>query len=82
MRDDDRSTTEAEAARAAAILGRSEWVGSDVGDQEPGPFDARGLGPDPWLPFNCPACNDVDERGMQEKCRACGWRNFGWGVSE
>ena len=78
----DNSRTEADAARFAAIAGASEHIGSPVGDQEPEPLLARVLGPDPWLPFTCPACSDTDERGMQEKCRACGWRNYGWGVSE
>jgi hypothetical protein len=51
MREDDFTTTEADAAYFAAIAGASEHIGSPVGDQEPNPLldapDAR-LRPDPW----------------------------------
>lgn len=42
MPEDTWSNDEPGASEAAAILGRSEWIGGDVGDQEPG-FDESTL---------------------------------------
>jgi hypothetical protein len=80
----DTSNDEAGARDHAAHAGRTEDFGGGVGGQDPSPFDAPDarLRADPWEPFSCPSCNDTDERGMQEKCRACGWRNYGWGISQ
>jgi hypothetical protein len=77
MREDDFTTTEADAARFAAIAGASEHIGSPVGDQEPNPTLARALGPDPWEPFVCPACSERTDQ-MPETCPACRWRNYGF----
>lgn len=80
MRPDTTSSTEAEAADAARIAGRDEDIGGRVDSQAPAPWFAKGLGPDPWLPYPCPKCGDVDPAGMPEVCGLCNWRNYGFEV--
>jgi hypothetical protein len=44
---------------------------------EPGEGPTKPLGADPWLPWTCRACGDVDPGGKPQVCSACGVRNWG-----
>lgn len=76
-REDTTTRTEPEAAATAAALGRDEHIGNPDGDQEPAPWFARTVGPDPWTPFTCARCGSETKSGMPETCPDCGMRNYG-----